>query len=50
MNGSSSDKPWLPAAFVNDGGSLDYDLSDTATDWGSDPADAPPSLSDSGSP
>jgi predicted alpha-1,2-mannosidase len=49
VNGASSDRPWLPATFVRDGGSLQYDLGDAATGWGSDPADAPPSLSDNGS-
>lgn len=45
VNGTDSSKPWLPASFVSDGGTLHYTLSDTTSDWGSDPADAPPSLS-----
>ncbi|MEU6665337.1 GH92 family glycosyl hydrolase [Streptomyces sp. NPDC046727] len=40
VNGRSSDRPWLPASFVRDGGRLDYTLS-AAPDrgWG---ADSPP--------
>jgi putative alpha-1,2-mannosidase len=45
VNGAGSSKPWLPASFVSDGGTLQYTLSDTPSNWGSDPADAPPSLS-----
>ena len=44
VNGSASTKPWLPASFIANGGTLDYTLSSTAnTTWGSNPADAPPS-------
>ncbi|GCF11647.1 glycoside hydrolase domain-containing protein [Dictyobacter arantiisoli] len=44
LNGSASTKPWLPASFIANGGTLDYTLSSTAnTTWGSNPADAPPS-------
>lgn len=44
VNGQTSTKPWLPASFVANGGTLDYVLSGTAnTSWGTDPADAPPS-------
>ncbi len=40
VNGRSSDRPWLPASFVRDGGRLDYTLSTTPDrTWG---ADAPP--------
>ncbi|QTE01614.1 GH92 family glycosyl hydrolase [Streptomyces cyanogenus] len=40
VNGRSSDRPWLPASFVRDGGRLDYTLSATADrGWG---ADSPP--------
>lgn len=45
VNGADSTKPWLPASFVSDGGTLHYTLSSTPSNWGSDPADAPPSLS-----
>ncbi|MFI9253462.1 GH92 family glycosyl hydrolase [Streptomyces sp. NPDC053069] len=40
VNGRTSDRPWLPASFVRDGGRLDYTLS-AAPDrtWG---ADSPP--------
>ncbi|MGW0508309.1 GH92 family glycosyl hydrolase [Streptomyces olivaceoviridis] len=40
VNGRSSDRPWLPASFVRDGGRLDYTLSATPDhDWG---ASSPP--------
>ncbi|MDX2815610.1 GH92 family glycosyl hydrolase [Streptomyces sp. PA03-5A] len=45
VNGRASDRPWLPASFVEDGGRLDYTLSRTADrTWGADAADAPPSF------
>ncbi|WP_416980381.1 GH92 family glycosyl hydrolase [Streptomyces sp. T028] len=45
VNGRTSDRPWLPASFVRDGGRLDYTLSGTPDKaWGSDPSDAPPSF------
>ncbi|MFC3574747.1 GH92 family glycosyl hydrolase [Streptomyces yaanensis] len=45
VNGRTSDRPWLPASFVRDGGRLDYALSGTPNrTWGTDPADAPPSF------
>ncbi|MDX2704844.1 GH92 family glycosyl hydrolase [Streptomyces sp. PA03-6a] len=45
VNGRASDRPWLPASFVEDGGRLDYTLSRTADrSWGADAADAPPSF------
>lgn len=44
-NGKKSDKPWVPASFVTDGGTLDYTLgSEPSTSWGSARADAPPSF------
>jgi len=46
VDGVATDKPWLPASFVNSGGTLDYTLGATASDWGSAANDAPPSLSD----
>jgi predicted alpha-1,2-mannosidase len=46
LNGATSTKPWVPASLVANGGTLDYTLSTTASTWGSDPADAPLSLSD----
>ncbi|MEU0004509.1 GH92 family glycosyl hydrolase [Streptomyces sp. NPDC006314] len=40
VNGRSSDRPWLPASFVRDGGRLDYTLSATPNrTWG---AGSPP--------
>ncbi|MFJ7077479.1 GH92 family glycosyl hydrolase [Streptomyces sp. NPDC098781] len=43
VNGHSSDRAWLPASFVRDGGRLDYTLSGTpAAAWGA--AEAPPSF------
>ncbi|MFF9208129.1 MULTISPECIES: glycoside hydrolase domain-containing protein [unclassified Streptomyces] len=45
VDGRTSDRPWLPASFVQHGGRLDYTLSTTPDrSWGSDPADAPPSF------
>ncbi|POX60698.1 alpha-mannosidase [Streptomyces sp. Ru62] len=40
VNGRGSDRPWLPASFVRDGGRLDYTLSATPDrEWG---ASSPP--------
>ncbi|MFF3941821.1 GH92 family glycosyl hydrolase [Streptomyces phaeofaciens] len=45
VNGRTSDRPWLPASLVRDGGTIDYTLSGTPDrSWGSDPTDAPPSF------
>ncbi|MGW2894562.1 GH92 family glycosyl hydrolase [Streptomyces sp. NPDC001212] len=45
VNGRASDRPWLPASFVRDGGRLDYTLSATPDrTWGSAPSAAPPSF------
>ncbi|MER6180464.1 GH92 family glycosyl hydrolase [Streptomyces sp. NPDC001652] len=45
VNGRTSERPWLPAAFVRDGGRLDYTLSGTPDrSWGTAPEDAPPSF------
>jgi predicted alpha-1,2-mannosidase len=45
VDGRTSDRPWLPASFVRNGGTLDYTLSATPDrTWGGDPADAPPSF------
>ncbi|MFD7813059.1 GH92 family glycosyl hydrolase [Streptomyces sp. NPDC059785] len=45
VNGKSSGRAWLPASFVQRGGTLDYTLG-TSPDktWGSAEADAPPSF------
>lgn len=45
VNGRSSDKPWLSSSLVSHGGRLRYGLQTTPSSWGSDAADAPPSLS-----
>ncbi|MFE1862691.1 GH92 family glycosyl hydrolase [Streptomyces anandii] len=45
VNGRTSERPWLPASFVRDGGRLDYTLSGTADrTWGTAPSAAPPSF------
>ncbi|MFJ2017516.1 GH92 family glycosyl hydrolase [Streptomyces nodosus] len=45
VDGRTSDRPWLPASFVRDGGRLDYTLSATPDrTWGSAPSAAPPSF------
>ncbi|CCK26799.1 alpha-1,2-mannosidase [Streptomyces davaonensis JCM 4913] len=45
VNGRTSERPWLPASFVRDGGRLDLALSGTPDkSWGSAPDDAPPSF------
>ncbi|MFI5754940.1 GH92 family glycosyl hydrolase [Streptomyces sp. NPDC051569] len=50
-NGRKSTKPWVPASFVTNGGTLDFTLgSEPNTSWGSAPADAPPSFREGGVP
>lgn len=45
VNGQSSTKPWLPSSFVQQGGTLDFTLSNTPnTSWGAAATDAPPSF------
>lgn len=45
VNNRTSNAPWLPAAFVRDGGRLDYSLSGTPDPaWGAASEDAPPSF------
>lgn len=45
VNGRSSDRAWLPASFVRNGGTLDYTLGATPDkQWGSSEAAAPPSF------
>jgi predicted alpha-1,2-mannosidase len=45
VNGSASNRAWLPASFVANGGTLAFTLSATPnTTWASAPADAPPSF------
>ncbi len=45
LNGKSFTRAWLPASFVQTGGTLDYVLSKTANkSWGTGPQDVPPSF------
>ncbi|WP_369029490.1 GH92 family glycosyl hydrolase [Streptomyces adonidis] len=45
VNGRTSTRPWLPASFVRQGGTLDYTLATTPhPTWGKAPSDAPPSF------
>lgn len=45
VNGESWSKTWLPESFVDHGGTLDYELSDSPDrQWGTHPEDAPPSF------
>ncbi|MFF1682175.1 GH92 family glycosyl hydrolase [Streptomyces sp. NPDC058256] len=45
VNGRTSDRAWLPASFVRNGGTLDYTLGATANkQWGSSETAAPPSF------
>ncbi|MFJ7967551.1 GH92 family glycosyl hydrolase [Streptomyces sp. NPDC096324] len=45
VDGRGSERPWLPASFVREGGTLDYTLSATPDkSWGSAEAAAPPSF------
>ncbi len=44
VNGSATQKPWLPSSFITSNETLNYTLSNTAnTSWGADPTNAPPS-------
>ena len=45
VDGQRTSHPWLPASFVKNGGTLDFDLSTTPDrSWGSALEDAPPSF------
>jgi predicted alpha-1,2-mannosidase len=45
VNGAEVTRPWLPASFALEGGTLDYVMSKTPDrNWGSAPRDAPPSF------
>jgi predicted alpha-1,2-mannosidase len=45
VNGKTWNQPWLRFSDISRGATLAYDLSDTPDmDWGSDPANAPPSF------
>src|SRR6266545_1979704 len=49
VNGTTSNRSWLPESFVANGGTLDYTLGTTAnTSWGAAAADAPPSFDSGG--
>lgn len=44
VDGAPTGRPWLPATFIARGGTLEFALSSSASGWGRDPADAPPSF------
>jgi putative alpha-1,2-mannosidase len=45
VNGENTTKTWLPAAFVEHGGTLEFELSSTPDKhWGTGAEDAPPSF------
>jgi predicted alpha-1,2-mannosidase len=47
VNGAESTRSWLPESFVEQGGTLEYRMSDTPDPtWGTAPTDAPPSFRD----
>ncbi|GAA3261039.1 GH92 family glycosyl hydrolase [Dactylosporangium siamense] len=51
VNGTASNRAWLPESFVANGGTLAFTVGTTASSWGSALADAPPSFDvASGSP
>jgi len=43
LNGHATTSLWLPWNSVQNGATLDFTLGSSATNWGSDPGDAPPS-------
>lgn len=44
LSGQVWNEPWIRYADISHGGTLTYDLGTTAnTNWGNNPADAPPS-------
>ncbi|MEO6817393.1 MAG: glycoside hydrolase domain-containing protein, partial [Edaphobacter sp.] len=46
LNGKSLDKAWFPHAAIANGGTLVLEMGDKPNkQWGSAPADAPPSMS-----
>lgn len=45
VDGRTSSRPWVPASFVEHGGTLDFGVGDKPDKkWGAAPADAPPSF------
>ncbi len=49
VNGAASTRSWLPASFVKDGGTLDFDVGTTRdATWGRSPDDVPPSFGPEG--
>ncbi|WP_367129580.1 lectin [Saccharothrix sp. HUAS TT1] len=44
VNGVGSARPWLPASFTAQGGTLDFTLGASPSTWGSAAGDAPPSF------
>jgi len=43
LNGHATTSLWLPWNTVQNGATLDFTLGSSATNWGSDTGDAPPS-------
>ena len=43
INGKAYESPWIPWSTISDGGSIDFELGDSPSRWGSDPKLAPPS-------
>jgi putative alpha-1,2-mannosidase len=43
INGNATTSLWLPWASVQHGTALNFTLGSSATNWGSNPGDAPPS-------
>ena len=51
LNGAAWSRSWLPESFVAGGGTVEYELSETADpSWGSAPEDVPPSFDYVGTP
>jgi predicted alpha-1,2-mannosidase len=46
VNGTNSTSLWLPFDSIRNGGSLLFTLTNTPSNWGTSPSDAPPSFND----
>ncbi|GIG67693.1 GH92 family glycosyl hydrolase [Phytomonospora endophytica] len=46
LNGASTQKPWLRYTDIAGGGTLSYTMGASASTWGNNPADVPPSFTD----
>ncbi|NIF53041.1 GH92 family glycosyl hydrolase [Burkholderia sp. Ax-1724] len=44
VNGKAANAPWLSFADVSNGGSLAYSMGSSASSWGTDPSNPPPSF------